>query len=298
METTYNTRYPVAKCARCWGDGYFAHWQHVANGVCFLCGGTKYKLNPKGRGLRKRVKNGNAEVPQPHSVEPSIYCDCPHCEERPERSAQRDIEWKMTVTRQSKRNEKRQAEAASKRAAWEQASPEEANLLAALIDMDEEDGFALSLHRGVRDFGNLTEKQAAALPGAVERTRNFIERVIDSELGRQAEYADAADVPTGTVEITGEVVTIKWQEGKFGNTEKMLVKDERGFKVWGTVPRSLWSDTKQDDEGNLTHLPGVEEGDTVKFTATVERSKDDPKFGFFKRPRAAEFVARAEKGAT
>ena len=64
METEYDTRYPVAACFRCGGGGYFANWGHIANGKCFLCGGTKYKLNPKGRGLRKRVENGNAEVPQ------------------------------------------------------------------------------------------------------------------------------------------------------------------------------------------------------------------------------------------
>lgn len=56
-----------------------------------------------------------------------------------------------------------------------------------------------------------------------------------------------------------------------GSTYKMLVQDDRGFKVWGTVPGSIAAD----------------KGDEIKFVANVEASDDDPKFGFFKRPRKA-----------
>jgi hypothetical protein len=268
MATTYNTRYPVAKCARCFGDGYFERWGHIANGVCFLCGGTKYKLNPKGRGLRKRVENGNAEVPQPHSVEPSIYCDCPHCEERPERTAQREIEWSQTAERSRKRSDKLQAAGEAKRTAWEQANPDQANLLASLLDMDDEDEFARSLNRGIRDFGSLTEKQAASLPGSVERTRNFIAAAIDA--------GETPDVPEGKQAIKGEVVSIKWHDHAFGSTMKMVVKVEQGWAVWGSVPDAIAIE--------------VEVGDTVTFTAGVTRSDRDPKFGFFKRPTKAAII--------
>jgi hypothetical protein len=52
----------------------------------------------------------------------------------------------------------------------------------------------------------------------------------------------------------------------------MLVKDDRGFRVYGTVP------------GDII---GVANGDRVRFDAAVEPSKDDPKFGFYKRPTKA-----------
>ena len=46
---------------------------------------------------------------------------------------------------------------------------------------------------------------------------------------------------------------------------KSLVKDDSGFKVFGTVPSSI---------------SRVSKADVVEFTATLEPSKDDPKFGF------------------
>ena len=66
------------------------------------------------------------------------------------------------------------------------------------------------------------------------------------------------------------MLTTKWQDSHFGITLKMLVRDDRGFKVWGTVPSSL---------------PNTESGDRVTFIAAVEASDDDETFGFFKRPR-------------
>ena len=65
----------------------------------------------------------------------------------------------------------------------------------------------------------------------------------------------------------------------------MLVRDDRGFKLWGTVPASLgYSEL---GEHSLT------KGDRISFTATLEQSNDDPKFGFFKRPTKAELISLA-----
>jgi hypothetical protein len=43
--------------------------------------------------------------------------------------------------------------------------------------------------------------------------------------------------------------------------------------VWGTVPASI---------------DNVQRGALVEFTATVQVSDNDPKFGFFKRPSKAK----------
>jgi hypothetical protein len=87
----------------------------------------------------------------------------------------------------------------------------------------------------------------------------------------EAEYESAEPCPTGRVAITGDVLATKLQEGFYGDTWKMLVKDDRGFKVWGSIPSSL----------------DVIRGDRVSFMAAVEPSEDDEKFGFFKRPTKA-----------
>jgi hypothetical protein len=60
----------------------------------------------------------------------------------------------------------------------------------------------------------------------------------------------------------------------------MLVRDDRGFKVWGTVPSSL---------------PNTDRGDKVTFTASVERSNNDETFGFFKRPSKATLIEAASQ---
>ncbi len=87
----------------------------------------------------------------------------------------------------------------------------------------------------------------------------------------QAELDAAEPCPTGRVEITGKILTIKLQEGYYGDTWKMLVKDDRGFKVWGSIPSSLHATR----------------GARVTFMAAVEPSRDDDKFGFYKRPTKA-----------
>ena len=114
---------------------------------------------------------------------------------------------------------------------------------------------------------------------ASDRATNYIgvllkkieERAV-IEAKRAAEAALAADCPEGRVTVEGEIVSMRMQDGYYGSTMKMLVVDKTGYKVWGTVP------------SNIT----VERGSHVKFTAMVEPSKDDPKFGFFKRPTKAE----------
>lgn len=92
---------------------------------------------------------------------------------------------------------------------------------------------------------------------------------------RDAAHESGADVEEGRVVITGEVLAFKWQSSEYGDTLKMLVQDDRGFRVWGSVPKSL------DD---------AERNSRVSFTATVQKSNRDSKFGFFKRPSKAEVL--------
>ena len=68
--------------------------------------------------------------------------------------------------------------------------------------------------------------------------------------------------------VTGAILSIRGQDSPWGFVNKMLVRDDSGFKVWVTCPAQA--------EG--------QRGSKVTFTATIEPSRDDPKFGFGKRP--------------
>lgn len=116
-------------------------------------------------------------------------------------------------------------------------------------------------------YGSISQKQQ-------DFVRNLLNKIAERpavEAKQQQEKELAADVPTGRITLEGVILTIKDQESNFGVVTKMLVKHATGYKVWGTMPGSLAAD----------------KGDTVRFTATLEKSNDDPKFGFFSRPTKA-----------
>jgi len=94
----------------------------------------------------------------------------------------------------------------------------------------------------------------------------------------------------GRREITGTVVSTKWQNSMYGETLKMLVREADGNKVWGTVPSSIT------DAGYLvmSSQDDALKGKTVTFTAKVERSADDEHFGFFSRPTKASVIETEE----
>lgn len=119
-------------------------------------------------------------------------------------------------------------------------------------------------------FGSISDAQINFLRKLLTQISTRAER----EAKRKAEHDKAADCPTGRLEIRGEVLTIKVQENQFGYVTKMLVRADSGYKVWGTRPSGL----------------NVERGAIVAFTATVEPSPDDPKFGFFSRPTKAREI--------
>lgn len=143
--------------------------------------------------------------------------------------------------------------------------------------------FVSDLNHKLHRYGSLSEKQVGALIKIKARNDEF--------LGKNAAERAALTTPLaeGRYEITGEIVSTKWVESDFGGAMKMLVKMADGNKVYGTMPNSLRGIPT--DEAH-TYV-NTEKGDTVTFTAAVERSKDDEHFGFFKRPTKAsvEFAA-------
>lgn len=125
-----------------------------------------------------------------------------------------------------------------------------------------------------RRDGQLSERQVTAAEGAVLREIEWRARDAARDAQRAAEAATATPVPSGRMVIEGEVLSTKWQETGFGETQKMLVKHDSGWKAWGTVPAAI----------------DVEKGDRVRFTASIKPSDDDLHFGFFSRPVKAEIL--------
>jgi hypothetical protein len=97
----------------------------------------------------------------------------------------------------------------------------------------------------------------------------------EREKAEREAFENAEPCPEGRVTVTGKLLGWKTQETRYGTTCRCLVQDRRGFKVWGTLPRA-WEE--------------AERGSPVTFSAELTPSREDPKFGFFKRPTKARIL--------
>lgn len=152
--------------------------------------------------------------------------------------------------------------------------------------------FVDSLLRYARKNGWLTDAQRdAVLHGIETRAQRETER---AERAAELNDPEPAAVVTGRIEVTGRLLTIKSQEGYYGSTLKMLVLDDRGFKVWGTAPDALLDPTFEAAKaaGFTDTRSALAAGTKIRvaFTAAVERSDDDETFGFYKRPTKARVL--------
>lgn len=131
-------------------------------------------------------------------------------------------------------------------------------------------------------FGTLTDGQMAAVERNIDKD-NLRSAEREARMEREAAMPKNP-CPTGRGQITGECLSTKWKDSDYGPQLKMLVLDDRGFKVWGTVP------------GHLSGDDGLQRGDRITFVAAVTQSDDDELFGFFKRPSKAEILGDVPEG--
>ena len=118
------------------------------------------------------------------------------------------------------------------------------------------------LEQAIRDY----------LMGDIHKLQKLAEqKTEDEKAARDKAHEKGEDVTEGRQVINGTVLALKNQESDWGSVLKMLVQDDKGFRVWGSVPSSL--DCNREDH--------------ITFTATVTPSDKDSKFGFFKRPTKA-----------
>lgn len=154
--------------------------------------------------------------------------------------------------------------------------------------------FQASLLRRIRNKGSLTPMQVAVAVCAIEEADDadarWRERK-DREAADAERRATMPPVPTGAVEITGRIVSARFQESIYGEMIKCLVETDEGWRVWGTMPKAI-DEAMANDEGVAIQFDQLADYNLrVRFTATVEQSDDDPTFGFFKRPRKAEVIS-------
>lgn len=143
-------------------------------------------------------------------------------------------------------------------------------------------------------FGSLSEKQVnfcrKLLREYYERQRNGGKT--DREVSWAEEKAKALDCPEGRTVVTGTVVKTEVRDTDYGTQYKMVVKDDRGFAVWSSIPAALL--LVEDGENQR----GLVKGDRITFTATLQPSDKDSKFGFGSRPSKASVVSLAKIPAT
>jgi hypothetical protein len=171
------------------------------------------------------------------------------------RAAQANARWRVYAAR-----EKFLAENPDFRAVLASFDPE--------APVHAKNNFARDIVAKLNQYGSLSSAQINAFINSLERDRTYA-------AGKAQEALEVkGPVPTGRVEFVGEVVSKQLRDSMYGETWKLLVKLENNSKVWMTCPSSAVS--------------SLERGMKAVFKATVEASKDDPSFGFGKRPTIKE----------
>lgn len=130
--------------------------------------------------------------------------------------------------------------------------------------------FVRDVLRKLDQYGSLSDKQRDAVVASLARDREYAARKPVVEVKGEA--------PSGRVEVTGVVVSMKEQDSPFGPVTKMLVKFPNNSKGWVTVPSK----------------ENVEKGDTLTFVATWTVSKDDKSFAFGSRPHLVSRIAAGQ----
>lgn len=257
------------KCDRCGGDGIFSAF----HGTCYRCGGNGIDPTYRDFGF------------------PVAWTD----EECQAWSDKRDA--RLEANR-AKRAAKARAKKDAMLAANTERFPVLADMDAWLRSPERAEGDCLPAFFSdirLKAFSfELSEKQGEAI--TTGWPKHLAERAERAEAAK-AKIEAAGTVPTGRSEVIGQILSTKFQETQWGSTKKMLLSfeaEDGPVKIWGSVPDALRGGNEWADGDSVpTWTDRADVGDTVRFTATLSRSDDDPSFGFFKRPAKAEMVARA-----
>jgi hypothetical protein len=233
-------------CTRCGGRGTMEEYRGINGGTCFECYGSC--------GTWATVKDATATY------------------------RRRDADKRRRDAARAKKAEKVARDADALMA----EHPE----LAGLTDLD-----VVNEHRILMDLRDCLIRTGKLSPKQVELAARLLAEQADRKANlaakKAAEKAAEQPAPAGRITVTGTIATVRDQEGYAYDTIdwKMLVLADGGFKVWATIPRSLF----EDDACREAGYPGLK-GHRVEFVATLEPKADDPAFAIGKRPAKARVL--------
>jgi hypothetical protein len=126
-------------------------------------------------------------------------------------------------------------------------------------------------------YGSLSEKQVAFAQKLWSEVKNFdVVAYLKKDAEKKAEHAKLPSLEEGRRTITGKVISFKQpDEWSRFPVVKMLIEEEGGTRVFGTLPAALGD---------------AQKGDVVSLVAKVTRSDKDHRFGFYSRPANAEIL--------
>ncbi len=133
--------------------------------------------------------------------------------------------------------------------------------------MDEYSTFVYDVAMKFRRDGELSEKQIDSVLKAMAR---------EDKWRWEKESEVKVDAPSGLTQVIGTIKSFKIVDNPYAynrSTIKMIVKDDRGFTVYCTLPTSLTE---------------CNEGDKVSFMVDLTVSDRDSTFAFGKRPSKAK----------
>ena len=140
---------------------------------------------------------------------------------------------------------------------------------------------------------------AAYAPAGADAWRDRMAAAAAKRAAEQARKAAAAPVPVTDkrIRIEGIITTVRNVDTDWGTTTKIRVETDEGWACWGTLPKDCEAGSPWNEDGSWKDDDEIEEeagrGDRIAFTARIEASADDDKFGFYTRPTKGEIIARA-----
>ena len=158
-------------------------------------------------------------------------------------------------------------------------------ILVWLTYMDTRPDTFLGDMREAFEKGRMTDRQIEAAEKAIVRQTERNDQIA-------ARAAAGIVAPEGRVTVEGEIVAVKETDGYRGPVWKMTVKADAGWRVWVTVPESVWSSYEVVKAARYHGVYGNHAlmGQRVRFTATLERSRNDGSLAYGKRPTKTEVV--------
>lgn len=240
------TWYEPQSCSRCGGTGIWRGGFHT--GVCYGCGGNGAGSDYK---MKARTEEAHARFEERQAATAKRKAD----------KYQRETEelLKSFSTQLDELEQIREDLRSELIKGFEGRTSEFINKVGQTLFACDHDGIIDESRENIaRSWIVKSDKTIAALKETVEKRK-----------ADEAARADAPDWQEGRFEVCGTVATIKLVEGAYGSCEKMLLKLDDGRSCWGSIPSKMES---------------VDKGDRVSIKATFQKSKDDPKFAFFKRP--------------